>query len=35
MREDPSKIGDSLENDRDITSNLLALFVLLLRECND
>ena len=35
MRENSSKIGDLLENDRDITSNLLASFFLLSRECND
>ena len=35
MREYSSKIGDLLENDRDITSKLLVLFILLSRECND
>lgn len=35
MREGSSKIGDLLENDRNIASNLLVLFILLLRECND
>ena len=34
MREYSNKIGDLLENDRDITSNLLASFILLSRECN-